>query len=181
MRLYSCSGSCCCVLNFCHMCSIKSSFSRVWVDPSRISMSLSSTSVNPYIGGRAWSQLPGWWTPWNMRGEWPYGGWIPGGPKGLKFCRKLDVPKGNWDWGVGGENWPLPSDEYWDGESWFKRFEMFLGLGSIGRWLCSRVESQVLRFEQQTYSVFVQVASRHGEEEANAQWLATGAYGSLFV
>ena len=58
---------------------------------------------------------------------------------------------------------------------------MFLGLGSIGRWLCSRVESQVLRFEQQTHSVFVQVASRHGEEEANAQRLATRANGSLFV
>jgi hypothetical protein len=49
----------------------------------------------------------------------------------LKFWRKLDVPKGNWDWGVGGEIWPLPSDEYWDGEPWFRRFVKFLGLGSI--------------------------------------------------
>ena len=137
---------------------------------------------NPWeLGGWAWSQLPGCWTPWNMGGEWPYGGWIPGGPKGLKFCRKLDVPKWNWDWGVGGKNWPLPSDEYWDGESWFRRFEKFLGVGSFGRWLCSRVDSQVLRIEQQAHSVFVEAASSHGEEEANAQRLATGANGSLFV
>ena len=58
---------------------------------------------------------------------------------------------------------------------------MFLGLGSIGRWLCSRVDSQVLRIEQQAHSVFVEAASSHGEKEANVQRLANGANGSLFV
>jgi len=32
-----------------------------------------------------------------------------------KFCRKLDVPKENWNWGVGGEICPLHF-EYWVGE-----------------------------------------------------------------
>ena len=130
---------------------------------------------NPWKpGGGAWSQLPCCWTPWNMGADWPYGGWIPGGPKGLKFCRKLDVPKGNWDWGVGGENWPLPFDEYWDGESWFRRFQKNLGEGSIGR-LCSRVDLRCWELSNKL-QVWVRRGSKQAsEDEANALQFCRGA------
>ena len=88
--------------------------------------------------------------------------------------RKLDVPKGNWDWGVGGENWPLPSDEYWDGESWFRRFEKNLGGGSIGR-LCSRVDLRCWELSNKL-QVWVRRGSKQAsEDEANALQFCRGA------
>ena len=150
---------------------------------------------NPWKpGGGAWSQLPCCWTPWKLGADWPYGGWVPRGPKGLQFCRMLDVPKGNWDWGVGGENWPLPSGEYWDGEPWFRRFEKNPGGRSIGR-LCSRVDLRCWDWTGSFKFEFAEVASRQvkmrptsssfvEEQASTSRWgqrLPSWANGSFFV